>query len=259
MGQVFSNLFINAAEAMPGGGQIEFDADVVDIDGASSLLLPPGRYVRALVTDHGVGIAPDVAARVFDPYFTTKDRGSGLGLATVHSIVKRHGGHVEVRSEPSRGSTFTLHLPASAATLSPEEAPAGSLAKSLAARVLVMDDEEPVRTALARILAAFGCDVHSVAEGGAALSAWSAARAAGRPFDVAILDLTVRVGLGGQETTRRLRELDPSALVIASSGYSDSPVMSRYADYGFAGVASKPYTVKELVQTLTQVLTTRRS
>ena len=259
MGQVFSNLFINAAEAMPSGGQIEFDADVVDIDDASLVILPAGRYVRAFVTDHGLGIAAEVLPRVFDPYFTTKDRGSGLGLATVHSIVKRHGGHVEVRSEPSRGTIFTLYLPASVATVSDEDIAADSVAEPLGARVLVMDDEAPVRMALERILVAFGCEVYGAADGGEALSAWSAARASGRPFDVGILDLTVRGGLGGEETMLRLRAIDPSALAIASTGYSDSPIMARYADYGFAGIASKPYTVKELVQTLRQVLATRRS
>ncbi len=273
MGQVFSNLFINAAEAMPAGGQIEVDGDAVDVGpnvgnlgldagadagAVSALFLPPGRYVRVHVTDHGTGIAPDVVARVFDPYFTTKERGSGLGLATVHSIVKRHGGHVGVRSKPSQGSTFTVYLPASAGPLSDPEKPSRSLGQSFGARVLLMDDEAPVRDVVARILGSLGCDVHAVADGDAALSAWSTARASERPFDVALLDLTVRGGMGGEETMRRLRELDPSVLAIVSSGYSESPVMSRYADYGFAGVASKPYTVADLEQTLAHVLTLRR-
>jgi CheY-like chemotaxis protein len=133
------------------------------------------------------------------------------------------------------------------------------IAQSLGARVLVMDDEESVRDILARILTDFGCDVHAVPDGGAALSAWSAALRTERPFDVAILDLTVRGGLGGEETMRRLRAIDPSAVAIVSSGYSDTPVMARYADYGFAGVATKPYTLEELVDTLTQVLPGRRA
>jgi PAS domain S-box-containing protein len=258
MGQVFSNLFINAAEAMPAGGQIEVEADVVDFDAVRSLPLPPGRYVRMSVTDHGAGIPPDVLPRIFDPYFTTKNRGSGLGLATVHSIVKRHGGHIEVRSEPSRGSTFTIYLPASAAPAPSADVTTRAVAQSLDARVLVMDDEEPVRNVLIRILSGFGCDVHAVPDGDAAVSAWSGALGTGRPFDVAILDLTVRGGLGGEATMRRLHAIDPSAVAIVSSGYCDSHVLSRYADYGFAGVATKPYSIADLVQTLAQVLPGRR-
>jgi PAS domain S-box-containing protein len=254
IGQVYSNLFINAAEAMPSGGQIEVDADVVDLGAATSLPLPAGRYVRTIVTDHGAGIPPDVLPRIFDPYFSTKDRGSGLGLATVHSIVKRHGGHIEVRSEPSHGSTFTVYLPASAALVAFAEGPTRPVPRSLNARVLVMDDDEPVREVVTRILMSFGCDVRAVADGDAALSAWSAALRTERPFDVAVLDLTVRGGLGGEETMRRLRAIDPSAIAIVSSGYSDSPILSRYADYGFAGVAIKPYGIADLAQTLAQVL-----
>jgi PAS domain S-box-containing protein len=259
IGQVFSNLFINAAEAMPAGGQIEVESDVVDIGAATSVPLPPGRYVRTTVTDHGAGIPPAVLPRIFDPFFTTKSGGSGLGLATVHSIVKRHGGHVGVRSEPSGGSTFTVYLPASTAAEPYAVASASPVAQSLGGRVLVMDDEAAVREILARILRDFGCDVHAVPDGDAALSAWSAALGTERPFDVAILDLTVRGGLGGEETMRRLRAIDPSALAIVSSGYSDTPVMSRYAEYGFAGVATKPYTITEVVQTLAHVLQGRRA
>jgi nitrogen-specific signal transduction histidine kinase/ActR/RegA family two-component response regulator len=259
IGQVFSNLLINAAEAMPAGGQIEVESDVVDIGAATSLPLPPGRYVRTTVTDHGAGIPPSVLPRIFDPFFTTKNSGSGLGLATVHSIVKRHGGHVGVRSEPSGGSTFTVYLHASTAAAPYAVASAPPVAQSLGARVLVMDDEEAVREILARILRDFGCDVHAVPDGDAAVSAWSAALGTERPFDVAILDLTVRGGLGGEETMRRLRAIDPSALAIVSSGYSDTPVMSRYAEYGFAAVATKPYTIAEVVQTLAQVLQGRRA
>jgi PAS domain S-box-containing protein len=254
IGQVFSNLFINAAEAMPAGGPIEVDADVVDVDAPASPALSPGRYVRTTITDHGAGIAPDVLPRIFDPYFTTKNRGSGLGLATVHSIVKRHGGHVEVRSEPSRGSTFTIYLPAAEARVPHPAPPSRPAAQPLDARVLVMDDEAPVRRTVTKILEGVGCQVHAVADGEAALSAWSEALGTERPFDVAILDLTVRGGVGGEETMRRLRAIDPHALAIVSSGYSESPVMSRHADHGFAGVASKPYTVEELVQTLARVL-----
>jgi PAS domain S-box-containing protein len=254
MGQVFSNLFINAAEAMPAGGSIEVAADAVEVGAAPAPALAPGRYVRTTVTDHGAGISPDVLPRIFDPYFTTKSRGSGLGLATVHSIVKRHGGHVEVRSEPSRGATFTIYLPASSAPASRASAAARPVVQSLDARVLVMDDDERLRRALVRILEGAGCRVLAVPDGEAALAAWSAALGSAHPFDVAILDLTVRGGLGGEETMRRLRAIDPSAVAIVSSGYFESPVMSRYADHGFAGVASKPYTVTELVQTLAQVL-----
>jgi CheY-like chemotaxis protein len=258
IGQVFSNLFINAAEAMPAGGQIEVEAEAVDIGASGSLPLPPGRYVRTIVTDHGAGIPPDVLPRIFDPYFTTKSRGSGLGLATVHSIVKRHGGHVEVRSEPLHGSSFTVYLPASAAPAPCAEAVTGGVAQSLDARVLVMDDEEPLRKVLVQILTGFGCDVHAVPDGDAALAAWSGALRTERPFDVAILDLTVRGGLGGEATMRRLQAIDPSAVAIVSSGYSDGPVLSRYADYGFAGAATKPYTIAELLRTLAQVLAARR-
>lgn len=257
MSQVFTNLFANAVDAMPEGGQIEVDASCVDVGEETLPPLAAGRYVRVAVTDHGVGISPDVVERVFDPYFTTKDRGRGLGLATVHSIVKRHGGHVEARCEPARTS-FVVHLPATTSGESGEGA--GDEPQPLAtlqARVLVMDDEPSVREAVARMLRGVGCEVETVAEGDAAIAAWQAARAAGRSFDVAILDLTVREGTGGQETMRRLRDLDPDARAVVSSGYSDSPVMSHHARHGFAGVVAKPFTVAELVATLARVLGTR--
>jgi len=253
IGQVFHNLVLNARQAMPQGGTLKIAADNMQLDGTTSLPLAPGPYVRLQVRDTGIGIAPEHLSRIFDPFFTTKQRGSGLGLATSYSIVKRHDGHIAAESTVDVGTTLSVWLPARPGLRPRTAAPAKPL-RGGGGRVLLMDDEASVRQVGASLLQALGYAVETVADGDEALRAYEAARHAGRPFDIVMLDLTVVRGMGGRECIGRLRALDPAVKAVVSSGYSNDPVMADYAAFGFAGVVPKPYELGELGETLERIL-----
>lgn len=248
LSQAIQSLVINADEAMPSGGSVHVSAENFLIESGDPVPLQPGRYVRISVTDSGVGIPERALDRIFDPYFTTKQHGSGMGLATARSIVRNHGGHIGVESRLGIGTTFEIYLPAiedTSASPAPAKIPQTSPGKI---RVLVMDDEEAIRNLATRILSTRSCDVTTTSTGEEALSSYETARASGNPFDVVILDLTIRGGMGGKDTIQRLRELDPSVKAIVSSGYSNDPVMSNYRRYGFRGIVPKPYQAENLVR-----------
>jgi PAS domain S-box-containing protein len=253
VGRVLSNLALNGAQAMPTGGVLHVAAENLVLASPSPLPIPPGRYVLIRIRDHGTGILPEHLSRIFDPFFTTKQQGSGLGLAIAYSIVKRHGGHLSVESRLGRGTTFFVHLPASDHAPSPA-LPVHRLPPRGEGRVLVMDDEEEVRKVAASMLRTLGYEPESAADGAEAARLFQAARAAGRPFDAAILDLTIPGGVGGRETIRELLRLDPGARALASSGYSNDPVMSDPAAFGFKGSVLKPYTVAEMGAALARLL-----
>ena len=253
MGQVMQNLVMNADQAMPNGGVLRIGAEAVEIEKDVELPLSPGRYVKVTVCDEGVGIPEKVLPQVFDPYFTTKTAGHGLGLSICHSIVERHGGHIGVRSEVGRGTTFTVHVPASdgerAGVKEPRlEAQAGT------GRVLVMDDEATVRRATGRMLKRLGYEVAYAEDGEGALAAYREAGEAGNPYDLVIMDLTIPGGMGGKEAVSKLRELDPQARVIVASGYSNDPVMSEPARYGFLAGIGKPIGLDELASAVASAI-----
>ena len=252
--QVISNLVINARQAMPKGGHLHITLENITLPEQALPGLRQGRYVKICVQDEGDGIDPKNIALIFDPYFTTKQTGSGLGLATVYSIIHKHGGHIGVVSEMGKGTTFTLYLPASTAAAASAPAAAPRLAMTRAARILVMDDEDVVRTIVARMLQSCGFTVATASGGAEALALYRAAQAAGAPFDAAIMDLTIPGGIGGKDAIKDILAMDPHAKVIVSSGYADDPVMANYADYGFKGVAAKPYSLHDLQAVLGQVL-----
>jgi signal transduction histidine kinase/CheY-like chemotaxis protein len=256
--QAIQNLTLNAVEAMPHGGVIRISlANETIVPGANSALAP-GRHVRLAIADSGVGIKPEILPRIFDPFFSTKKVGSGLGLATVYSIVKRHDGRIEAESTPGHGATFTIWLPASDAEmpLPPPSAPAAvPTALSLRpARVLLMDDEEGVRRLGATLLQRMGLKPTTVNDGAAAVKTFGAAREAGQPFDLVILDLTIPGGMGGREVMEQLRQLDPQVPAIVSSGYSQDPVLADFAGHGFQAIVAKPYEVSQFTETVRRLL-----
>lgn len=253
LGQVVQNLVINAKQAMPDGGVVTVRTRNHEVAEGDLLPLPPGRYVHLSVEDRGTGISKENRERIFDPYFSNKQTGCGLGLAIAYAIVKKHNGVIAVDSEVGKGSTFSLYFPATDAAPAKgkkEEAPAGKVN----ARVLVVDDEELVRTVATSLLAHIGCSVETVMDGQEAIEVYRKAMEAGSPFDVVIMDLTIPGGMGGKEAVKRLMEFDPKVKALVSSGYATDPVMAHYRDYGFAGVIPKPFRLSELGEVLSQVL-----
>jgi PAS domain S-box-containing protein len=251
--QVISNLLINANEAMPDGGTIQIRAENMTLSAQHGLPLPEGNYVHLTVKDHGVGIAPDLISRVFDPYFTTKHAGSGLGLAISYSIVRNHGGHITVESELGVGTTFHVYLPASEKKL-PVKPAVKEAHPSGRGRILVMDDQRDVREIVEQLLKHLGYEVSSAKDGAEAVDLYRKAQEAGRPFDAVIMDLTIPGGMGGKEAIQKLLEIDPKVKAIVSSGYSTDPIMADFRKFGFLGVVSKPYEVGELSAALLEVL-----
>ena len=243
--QVVQNLVINALQAMRDGGIVRLAVHNAELAEGQQPPLPAGRYLELAITDTGSGISADHLARIFEPYFTTKLQGSGLGLATVYSITRKHQGHVAVESELGRGTTFRLWLPA-ARHAPPAPAEGRSVLEPLAGRVLFMDDEDPIRAMVEVLLGRLGLKVKTVADGGAMLREFATARAAGLPYDVVIMDLTVPGAMGGREAMQELLKLDPAVRAIVSSGYSGDPVLANYRAHGFCGIVPKPYRLADL-------------
>ncbi|HEX2912556.1 MAG TPA: PAS domain S-box protein [Chloroflexia bacterium] len=252
--QVVNNLIINADQAMPEGGQITITAQNVPEEHLDKALpLKPGSYVCVSIKDEGIGIPPRNLSRIFDPYFTTKQKGSGLGLATSFSIINRHDGYITVSSELGSGSTFTFYLPATAGKVVKTSAfkPA-VLAGS--GRILLMDDDKMIRDLGARALKRLGYDITVAQDGAEAVNLYREALDKGSRYDIVIMDLTVPGGMGGKETINHLYRLDPGVRAIVSSGYSNDPVMANYQQYGFKGVLSKPFMMEELSQKLELII-----
>jgi PAS domain S-box-containing protein len=253
IGQVIQNLIINADQAMPEGGIITLRAENRELKGIHGLPLRPGRYVRVSVQDKGIGISDEHLPKIFDPYFTTKQRGIGLGLATAYSIIKGHNGHITVESQLGVGTTVHVYLPASKEEFlrngEKQRRPTVGTGK-----ILLMDDEEMIRSTAKDILRHIGYTAEVACDGAEAIELYARAKEAGESFDAVILDLTVPGGLGGKETIRRLREVDPEVVAIVSSGYSTDPILSNFTTYGFCGVIAKPYRIEELNQVLIQAI-----
>ena len=251
--QVVHHLTLNARQAMPGGGLLRIEVANVTVDELPATL-EPGRYLRLTVRDNGPGIAAEHLDRVFDPYFTTREDGTGLGLASAWSIVTRHGGTVDVASTPGEGACFQVWLPAAEEVAEAPALAAVTRRREEGGRVLAMDDDPLLRDLLQHMLAVLGYEVTVAEDGAAAIQRYQEAREAGQPFDAVILDLTVPRGMGGAETIRRLRELDPEVRALVSSGYSNDPVMAHWQDHGFRATVPKPYTRRELALALEQTL-----
>jgi PAS domain S-box-containing protein len=256
IGQVINNLVLNADHAMPEGGIIEICAENITLTADNQFSLPPGPYLKTSFRDHGVGIGPDHLAKVFDPYFTTKQKGSGLGLTVAYSIVDKHNGRMTVESELGHGTTFTIYLPASekAAGQPADEEKRLFIGKG---KILVMDDEEFIRGLANQMLSKIGYEVSVAHDGNQAIEMYRHAQKRGEPFDIVIMDLTVPGGMGGKEAIQKLKKLDPNVKALVSSGYSNDPIMSNFRDYGFQGVVKKPYRIQDMSDALRAVLTVK--
>ncbi len=249
--QVIANLVVNADQAMPNGGTLYVKCDNFCYDTNDALIpdLAPGDYVRLRIRDEGVGIPEKYVKRIFDPYFTTKPKGNGLGLATAYSIIKNHNGLMTVESEVHVGTTFTIYLPAAAATEEdlPMETPARVTSEIKGTgRVLIVDDEDAIRDLVEFTLTRLGYEVSQAATALQGVEMYQQTLRIGKRFDLVILDLTLPGGMGGKEALKKLIEIDPTVNAIVSSGYATDATMSRYQDFGFRGVIAKPYEAAEL-------------
>mgnify|MGYP001172376005 FL=1 len=252
--QVINNLVINADQAMPDGGSLKVRALNRTLGGPQGGSLNAGDYVCITIEDEGAGIPKEHLTRIFDPYFTTKQKGSGLGLATSYAIIKKHGGDILVESELGQGSRFHVFLPAVREAEAQEPIADKDEITPGCGRVLLMDDEPVVRDVACAMLEEMGYSVTPACDGREAVEIFCSAMQTGKKFDLVILDLTVPGGVGGKETMRRLLEIDSSVKAVVSSGYSVDPVLSRYRENGFKGIISKPYRMKDLSDCLKNLL-----
>jgi CheY-like chemotaxis protein len=254
--QVINNLIINAQQAMPEGGTIHVKAEnIVSSEkmAKQGLIVNEGEFVRITIRDNGVGIPAQNLGKIFDPYFTTKEQGSGLGLATSHSIIKKHGGYITVESTQGKETTFYIYLPASPRNDESRRSDGKSAFKGKG-KILIMDDEDMIREITGELLQNLGYQVEFAKNGSEAIDLYREAQGLGKPFDAVILDLTIPGGMGGKEAIKGLLEIDPKIKAIVSSGYSNDPIMAEFREYGFNGVIIKPYRLTELSQTLQDVL-----
>jgi len=258
VGQAFGNLVLNSRQAMPLGGTIEIKAENVKLSGNEGLELAPGDYVRIQVIDEGTGIPADQMGRIFDPFYSTKQSGTGLGLSTTYSIVNRHGGCIRICSTVGEGTTATVYLPAiSMALVQRKSRPRNQLPALKGRAILVMDDELPIREVSTRMLTSLGLKVTTCSRGEDALRIATESAAKGSPFDIFLLDLTIPGGLGGKAVVEPLGRISPEAILIASSGYSDDPVMADPSHFGFTASIAKPYTRIEVEKLMVGLLETR--
>lgn len=251
--QVLNNLIINADQAMPEGGIIQITCENVTLSKDEIIPLTEGKYVKVSIKDNGIGIPESYLSKIFDPYFTTKERGKGLGLTTCFSIIKKHGGYITVESKQGSGTTFNIYLPAM-----PEKTHSDTYKSegiiSGKGKVLIMDDEEDVRAVAGEMLEAIGYNPETACDGNEAIEKYKNAIDSDQPFDVVIMDLTIPGSMGGKEAIKRLKEMDPSIKTIVSSGYANDPIIANYKDYGFTSILTKPYTIENLSTVLHQVI-----
>ncbi len=262
--QVINNLVINAIQSMPDGGILEIAAENDSINSPMhtygknavnpGFTIKPGNYVKISIIDSGTGIPKEISKRIFDPYFTTKENGSGLGLSVVYSVINRHNGFVEVESTGNSGSTFNVWLPASEKTVDLKQKKKNNILVKQSGRILLMDDEENIRIIGRRMLNFIGYDVVCTEDGNRTIETYRESMSEGKPFDAVIMDLTIPGGLGGKECIQELLKINPDVKAIVSSGYSNDPVMAEFRKYGFKGVIIKPYKIEELSDILVSVI-----
>ena len=244
--QVIQNLVINADQAMPEGGVLRIKAQNIRLASDNKYSLPPGSYVLVSFKDTGIGILTSDLSRIFDPYFTTKQKGSGLGLAVTYSIIKKHKAAIHVESSLGQGTEFTIVLQSAQKAVQTSEAETAPA--SISAKIMLMDDEQDILEVTSEYLESMGHEVQVASDGGQALDLYSRSLKQGAPFDIIVTDLTVPGGMGGKELIRELLKKKPDLKAIVSSGYASDPVMANYRDFGFSGMIVKPYRIEDLDQ-----------
>jgi len=246
--QVFHNIVINATQAMPGGGVLTVTAQNEVLNNDNSFALPSGPYIRLTFADQGCGITEEDLKRIFDPYFTTKSAGTGLGLATVYSIINRHGGYISASSEIGKGTTFTIHLPSIGMICNNRQAEVAehTFGENKGGSILVLDDEEIIRDLASSILTHLGYEVTTCANGEEAIQLYRASVKSLTPFLTVFMDLTIPGGLGGKQAADEILSEFPEACLVVSSGYSNDQILSNYQEYGFSGAIAKPYKISDL-------------
>jgi CheY-like chemotaxis protein len=242
--QVIQNIVINSKQAMPGGGKVKISTEDFMIDEEKP-------YLKITLKDNGVGILPEHLNKIFDPYFSTKQSGSGLGLSVCHSIINRHGGKIFVNSQFGIGTTFEILLPTSEQGIRKPEEKQNIVTQKL--RVLIMDDEDSIREILKEILIELGHNVIESLEGNEAIKFYKQSLEEKEPFDIIFLDLTIKGGLGGKETVKKLREINQKVKVVVSSGYADSSI-AGFKEAGFDAKLNKPYTIEEVNEVIFQIV-----
>ena len=251
MQQAIGNIFLNATQAMNDGGTIR-----VRIDNEQVADQEP-EFVRVRISDDGPGIPTDHLSKLFDPYFTTKDSGTGLGLATTHSIVVKHGGSMSVESTVGLGTTFTLLLPrAAASNLVDADGASDRSSESRALRILVMDDEEIVLKTICHLLEHLGHEVVESKDGSEAIDEYVQAMQDDSLFDFVVMDLTVSGGMGGRVAAAEILKIDTAAKLVVSSGYSADAELARYRELGFCAKLEKPFRTVELEKLIAEIMPT---
>ncbi|MGR3220360.1 MAG: PAS domain S-box protein [Candidatus Anammoxibacter sp.] len=252
--QVINNIVINATQSMPQGGTLKINAkNITEIDKEHTAALKNQKQIRISFKDQGSGIKKEHLANIFDPYFTTKQKGSGLGLASSYSIIKNHSGLITVESELGSGSTFHVYLPASTKTVKKENVVADKPLTG-SGKILIMDDNDAIRDMGSQVLSFIGYEVECAEDGVEAIDMYKKAMESKKPFDVVIMDLTIPGGMGGKEAIVKLHEICPNAKAIVSSGYANDPIMADYAKYGFKNVLGKPFEIKDMNEVLQRVM-----
>jgi two-component system, cell cycle sensor histidine kinase and response regulator CckA len=256
--QVVHNIVLNAKQAMPRGGQVDVRCQNVRFHLPHETTDDERHFVRISISDQGPGIATDHVERIFDPYFTTKPSGTGLGLAVSHAVVQNHGGFIKVESEPGRGTTFHVYLPRSLRRVAAQAAPPSHAVPRGTGRILVMDDERAIATVTASMLKSLGYTADVVSDGEMAVERYGAALDGGKRYDAVIMDLTVPGGMGGAEALIVLRDMDPSVCAIVMSGYADTGLLADYQHVGFSGRLAKPFSLRDLATTVHDLLASAR-
>ena len=258
--QVVHNIVLNAKQAMPRGGQVHVSCSNARLGPTLESPGAPRQFVRISVKDQGVGIPAEHLERIFDPYFTTKPSGTGLGLAVSHAVIKNHGGLLQAESTIGSGTTFHILLPRSVKRVAPvASAPTVAIPHGKG-RVLVMDDDRSIATVTASMLRTLGYTPDMVSDGEMAVERYLQAMDAGDAYAAVVMDLTVPGGMGGAEALAQLREFDPRVCAIVMSGYADTGLLAEYQTVGFAGRLAKPFSLRDLAVTLHDLLadTSRR-